>query len=328
MKKIFVTGATGYLGRALCERLSDTDAIVHAVCRSPEKSQLIQKPNIRIFHGQLQDNEVLKQAMKGCDQIYHLAACTKIWSRDVSIYEKINVEATNNILNLALENNVQRAVVTSTAGVFPPSNGQYSTYMENSSNDILETEYARSKMRAEKVAFSYVEKGLEVVVVNPSRIYGPGPEARTNSITKMIRSFRDGKWRFIPGDGNSVGNYVYIDDVVNGHILAMEKGNPGERYILGGTNISYNDFFDLLRRLTRSDHHLFHVPTGILISFAQIQKFLAKYFGMEPVIMPEWVRQLSQNRYLSSQKAMNDLGYEITPVEEGITQTLDWLAES
>ena len=324
--KVLVTGATGYVGTALCHKLRDTDTIIHALCRSPDKKHLIRGDHVRIFEGQLQDTGALGRAMEGCDQIYHLAAYVKIWSKDMSIYNAINVEATKNLLDLAVENDVHRVVMTSTAGVMGPSSDKDSLVTE-STNKVVNpaTEYERSKILAEKEAFGYIDRGLELVVVNPTRIYGPGPDAQSNSITRMIRLFRDGKWRVIPADGSSVGNYTYIDDVVNGHILAMEKGRSGERYILGGANISYNELFDLLRRLTGSRLRLVHIPYFILVSFARMHKFAAQYFGIEPLIVPEFVRKLSRHWSMSSQKAIDELGYEITPIEDGLTQTLKWL---
>ncbi len=137
--------------------------------------------------------------------------------------------------------------------------------------------------------------------------------------------FKKGKWRIIPADGESVGNYVFIDDVVKGHMLAMKNGRSGERYILGGTNISYNDLFDLLRQFTHSRQNLFHVPLGPVLFFAQVQEFAAKHFGIEPLIVPEFARKLSKHWNMSSLKAMEELGYEMTPIREGLIQTLKWL---
>ncbi|MBK6948920.1 MAG: NAD-dependent epimerase/dehydratase family protein [Haliscomenobacter sp.] len=178
-----------------------------------------------------------------------------------------------------------------------------------------------------KFGFSYQQKGIEVVVVNPTRIYGPGPLNESNSVTKLADQFRQGKWRIIPGNGESIGNYVYLDDVVQGHILAMEKGMPGERYILGGENASYNQLFNLLRELTGQRQALIPLPLPVMMLFAGWENTMAQILGKKPLIVPEFVRKLSQDWPMSSEKAQTALGYQITPLRQGMRRTLEWLGQ-
>ena len=187
------------------------------------------------------------------------------------------------------------------------------------------TDYEKTKRESETLAFSYLEKGLDVVVVNPSRVYGPGLLKESNSVTRLIKLYREGKWRLIPGDGHSRGNYVYLGDVVDGHLLAMERGKPGERYILGGDNVSYNELFDLIKKITGKDYRLYHIPLGPMLLFARIQVFLAEWFGRKPLIVPALVKKYTRDWNLSSEKAQRDLGYTITPIGEGLKKTIDWI---
>jgi farnesol dehydrogenase len=164
-----------------------------------------------------------------------------------------------------------------------------------------------------------------VVIVNPPRLYGPGLLNKSNSVTILIKKYLKGTWRIIPGTGNAIGNYVFIDDVVNGHILAMKNGISGERYILGGENISFNGFFNSLSKVSGKKYMLFHLPFPVILAISKIEFFLAEKFGKKPLITPPWAKRYLQNRPVSSKKAIAHLKYSITPLNEGIRKTIEWL---
>ncbi len=187
------------------------------------------------------------------------------------------------------------------------------------------TEYEITKQQAEQLCIEYAKEGLHIVIVNPSRVYGPGFLNKSNSVTILIKKYIEGKWRIIPGDGSQIGNYVFIDDVVSGHILAMEKGRSGERYILGGTNVSYNELFDLLAIVWGKKFKMFHLPMSIMMVVAKFELFMAESFGKKPLITPPWVKRYQQNRPLSVEKAKKEIQYLNTPLETGIKKTISWL---
>ena len=141
----------------------------------------------------------------------------------------------------------------------------------------------------------------------------------------LIKKYIKGTWRIIPGTGKQIGNYAYIGDVVNGHILAMENGIPGEKYILGGDNISYNDFFELLAEVSGKKTKMFHIPFPMMLRVSKFELFMAETFGKPPLITPPWIKRYLQNRLLSSQKAVNELNYTITPLDQAIAKTIKWL---
>ena len=324
--KVMVTGSTGFVGIPLCLELARRDATVHALARSVSIDHPLQQPRIRLFRGDILKPESIAAAIDGCDQVYHLAAFTEIWTPEPGLVYKINVEGTRNILDAAILAGVKRVVITSTAGVMGPS-PERGAYVDESTNitPYWATEYEKTKRESEKLAFSYIEKGLDIVVVNPSRVYGPGLIKESNSVVRLVKLYSEGKWRFIPGDGESVGNYVFIDDVVNGHLLAMERGTPGERYILGGENLSYNEFFRHVRQATGKTQRMFHIPLGPMLFFARWQEWMARIFGKKPLIIPALVEKYTQDWYLSSDKARKDLGYSITSFADGLRNTLDWM---
>jgi nucleoside-diphosphate-sugar epimerase len=171
----------------------------------------------------------------------------------------------------------------------------------------------------------FVEGGLNVVLVNPTRVYGPGPLSESNSLTKIIKAYVQGRWHIIPGLGNSIGNYVFIEDVVNGHILAMNRGLPGERYVLGGENKSYNDFFDILSKICERKSWMVPFPRPFMMGAAGLAFFFARLLRRPPPIPPGWVKRYLQDWAVSSAKSKRELGYRITSLEEGVRKTVAWL---
>ena len=326
MAAIFVTGASGFIGERLCERLALEGRQVRALIRNTRKAEGLKQGNIQLVEGGLTDQERLKSAMEGCQAVFHLAALAGVWHPDPDAFRKVNIQGTLNILHAAHAAGVSRVVITSTAGVMGATTDGSEVHESTHPAPELTTEYERSKLEAELRAREFAaQTGLEVVVVNPSRVYGPGQWSVSNSVTKMIRGYAAGKWRVIPGDGRSIGNYVYIDDVVNGHLLALEKGRNGERYILGGENYSFNAFFELLAQITGRRHTMFRLPVPVMMTFAKLQQFLADHLKRQPLITPPFVQKYVRHWPLSSRKAITQLGYQITPLDDGIRQTLDWL---
>jgi len=326
MANIFISGATGYIGSRLSAKLAGQGRQVIALVRNWEKLKHIQHPNISGIAGALADIDLLQRAMEGCREVYHVAALAGVWRPDPRAFYKINVEGSLNVLEAARRAGVRRVVLTSTAGVMGATPDGSPVHETTNVNPDLTTAYERSKLEAEQKTLDYADRhGLELVIVNPSRVYGPGQWSESNGVTKMIRGYAAGNWRFIPGDGHSIGNYVFIEDVLNGHLLAMEKGRPGERYILGGENSSYNDFFALLAELTGRRHAMIRLPLGAMLAFAHAQQLLADAFGRRPMITPPFVRKFVRHWPLSSEKAQRELGYSVTGLEEGVRETLAWL---
>jgi farnesol dehydrogenase len=322
--KIFITGATGFLGVKLSHRLAEEGHVIHALYRSESKANLLNHRNIRLFKGDVTDRESVQRAMESCQYVYHLAAYAKVWAKDPSTFHKVNYLGTLNVLDAIQNYDVEKTVYTSTAGVFGPA--IHKIVDEKTTNSIkLCTEYERTKAEAEQLAMDYVKNGQHIVIVNPTRIYGPGLLNESNSVTRMINLYINGRFRVLPGDGNTIGNYVFIDDIVSGHILAMEKGKSGEKYILGGVNVSYRDFFKLLSMVTGKKYSQLNIPVFLMMTISNAMLLRSKIFGTPPLITPQWVKKYNYNWELSSQKSVEQLGYKITSLEEGMRTTVNYL---
>ncbi|MBX7095159.1 MAG: SDR family oxidoreductase [Flavobacteriales bacterium] len=320
--KYFVSGSNGYIGSWLVKALRDGGHEVHALVREPSRARHIESLGAKLFKGDVLDPQSIREAMEGTDGAFHMAAFAKVWAKDPKTFFDMNVVATNHILDAAKALGVKRTVVTSTAGVFGAS--LYGTINENSSRDLdFFNEYESSKALSESKIKDYVIDGLDVVIVSPTRVYGPYLQGNPESVTLLIDKFVNGSWRFIPGDGSKIGNYVYVDDVVNGHLLAMEKGRKGHTYILGGTNHDYNEFFDTLKQVSGVRRRMIHMPIGIQMMFSRIQLLKTK-FGGEPLITPKWIAKGKYDWKVDPSKAVKELGLTITPLEKGLSLTTQW----
>jgi nucleoside-diphosphate-sugar epimerase len=323
---IFITGATGYIGQKLAMHLADNGQTIHALVRDLEKGRsLLKHPNIKLFEGDILNTNSIAIALKDCTQVYHLAALASVWHKNPKAFYQINVGGLKNVLESCLKANITHIVFTSTAGVVGDSIDGKPVAENTNSNPKLETLYEQSKLEAESVVREYNKKGLHGIIVNPSRVYGPGLLTESNGFTRVLKMYLNGKWKVKPSNGQNIGNYVYIDDVINGLIYAMEKAKPGERYLLGGIDISYQGFFDLVNQLTGTERTLRRTPLAIMLLAAHIQLFLAEKFGRKPLVIPSFVRKYNKDWLVTSEKAENELGYTITPLENGLKATLQWL---
>lgn len=324
--KCFVTGATGFIGNRLVETFVDKGYDVHILVRNKDFQN--RHPKIKVFQGDLFDVEVLSKAIQGCDFVFHMAAYANLWSKDKTLTYRTNVKGTENILQAALKNKIKKVVFTSSAGTLPPSEKMELVDETYPLPDEYLTDYETTKKQAEQLCIEYVKKGLNIVIVNPSRVFGPGLLNKSNSVTILIKKYVEGKWRVIPGDGSQVGNYVFIDNVISGHILALEKGRTGEKYILGGENVSYAELFGLLAEITGKNYQMLHLPLSLMMLVGKLELFLAESFGKKPLITPPWVKRYQQNRLLSSNKAETQLGYKIIPLKTGLEETINWIKKN
>ena len=323
--KIFITGATGYIGINLCKRLAQDGHIVHALCRSEAKAKLISHSNIKIFYGGILDQKSMEAGMDGCDAAFHLAAYARVWSKDPLAFDNININGTKNFIEAAKKCGVKKLVITSTAGVFGPSVDDKLVDEKFNRTVGFFNDYERTKSIADDKALEFAKAGMDIVLVHPTRVFGPGLLSESKAVTAMISKYISGKWYILPGNGKSIGNYVFVDDVVNGHILSMEKGKPGEKYILGGENISYIEFFTRLGKVSGKIFRLYKFPYSLMLALSGIMLFLARIFGITPMITPGFVRRYNYNWKNTSRKAVSELGYLITPLDTALKKTVDWI---
>ena len=323
--RYFVTGATGFIGSLLVERLTAEENDVIILTRNTSSSVGKFGKKVTTVQGDIFDIEVLKGGMEGVDVVFHLAALVRPTSRDNSLFYKTNVTGTANIVAACEALGVKRLIVTSTAGTIGFSEDGLPLDETAPYRPDYHTEYERTKAITEQMVLNRSDGAPDIMVVNPSRVFGPGNLSVSNSVTKMIKLYCSGIWRIIPGDGNSRGNYTFVDDVVNGHILASRHGRNGERYILGGENISYNTFFEVVASCSGKKRRLFRIKASNLKRIAHILSAAEGLAGRPPLISDNWIDKYLKNWVLSNNKAIKELGYSVTPFEEAVGRTVTWL---
>jgi len=323
---VFVTGSTGFIGTKLVNELVKKGHTVHALTRGSSNKEGLSHEKIRLKTGDIQDPDSLRTGMEGCTQVYHLAAYAKNWSRDPSVFFKQNVGGMRNVFEAAKAVGVKRVVFTSTIVAFGPSIGGFvgDEAMPRITPKYY-TEYEETKSIAEREALAYAVQGFPVVIVNPTRVYGPGKLTEGNSVSLMIDMYDRGKVPVLLNGGRDIGNYVLVDDLVRGHILAMERGRIGERYILGGENANLRQIFQMVDEASGKKHFQMNLPPRIAYIYSGFEKKKAEWLGMYPQITPGWVETFLQDWAYSSAKAERELGYTITPLREGIRMTYEWL---
>lgn len=321
--KYFVTGATGYIGEHLVNSLILDKQDVHALCRSEQKAAILPQKT-KIFMGDIMDMESVLKGMKGCEYVIHLAAFAKVWAKDSGKFYDINVRGTNMILEAAHLLGVKRVVVVSTGGVYGPSFG--TVINEDYVRKIdFNNEYEGSKALSESWIKDFVIKGLDIVIVSPTRVYGPYLHGNEESVTLLIKKYVKEGWRFIPGPTDRIGNYVFVEDVVDGIRKSLVKGIKGRTYILGGENYSYGEFFKVLSGVSGIKRRMFQIPLAVAYLFAWIQLQLARVFGRDPLITPKWVAKAKYHWEVSSERAEKELDYKITGLKEGLEKTIEEL---
>jgi nucleoside-diphosphate-sugar epimerase len=322
--KLFITGATGYIGQKLAVAAINKGYVVHALVRNPSSPQLCSDKNIHYFKGDVTDYTSVLNAMDNCDVAIHAAGITQLWHRQRSVFYGVNVGGTRNVLEAACVHHLKKLVYTSSGAVLGPSL-YHPVAEEDPRTTPFENDYEISKHCAEELVKEYSRKGLFAVIVAPTRVYGPGLWTNGNPVSKLIGNIIRRGVAFVPDAKEVVGNYAFIDDVVEGHFLALHKGLGGEKYILGGENHSYKEFFDGIRKLSPKKIRLVVVPKPLLKIAGKMAYTLSLLTKEHQHLTPKTVDRLYQNRAVSCEKAVKQLGYCVTPFEQGLQQTIQFL---
>jgi len=327
MKRFFITGSTGYVGSQLAMELAKRGNNINALYRDQSKVDVLNHPNISLIKGTLNDLDILRRGMQNCQGFFHTAAYTNLWCNNNSIFYQTNIKGTQNVINAAKQSGIKRGVFTSTAGIFGCA--KTDSINENSLPNLTElSNYEISKLTANKVIAQSKDDNFHPIIVCPTRIFGPGILGVSNSITNMIKQYCNGRWHFIPGNGKLIANYVYINDVVNGHIQAFEKGIAGESYILGGENLSYNRLFEIIKQTSSINYSLFHIPISLIRSIALICQTMSKLFGTSTKLSTAFVNKLSKNYIVDIRKAIQEIDYNPTECRTAVNETINWLRKT
>ena len=320
---ILVTGVTGFIGKRLLPLLLAEEKRIHVIVRDPSRLKVPEGAPLRIFSGDIGDSGVVRRAMEGCAEAYHLAATVRHHS-DPAEYEKSNVTGTRNVLGAARELGLLRLVYASSVIVYANDPSPMKDETARLSGGVFNSNYHRTKYYAHLEAVRFAAEGLPVILVMPSSVYGPGDATDSNRVFHWCRRFKQKRVpRWLPDEGKLVVNVVYGEDVARGVLLAMRRGIPGEGYLLGGENIAIRDLMARIGRLAGDGRPFRSFPTAPLIPLAAFSEGVAKISRTRPLLTRGFVRALRTPWAFSSEKARRELGYTVTPFDEALRATYE-----
>jgi nucleoside-diphosphate-sugar epimerase len=317
--RYFVTGATGFLGGELVKQLIGRGHAVAALVRSPDKAQLLRTLGVELHVGDITDRESLRAPMQGSDGVFHVAAWYKFGVKGGDeIAERVNVQGTRHVLDMARELTVPRVVYTSTVSVFGDTRGRMVDETYFSPGPFL-TAYDRSKWRAHyEVAVPMIKDGLPAVIVMPGGIYGPGDTSDIHStLVQLLR-----KRLFVTPKGVTFC-WGYVEDIARGLRQAMEAGAIGESYLLTGPQATFQDFFATAARLAKRRTPPIHPPPTLMKATAMLSSLLERW-DMRLPWPAETLRLMAGTTWIGSNaKAQQALGFSVRPIEEGLRHTIE-----
>ena len=320
--KVFVTGATGFVGSHVAQELSRHGADLRLLVRSSSKLANLQGIAAETVVGDLLQVDALRNAVSGCDAIMHVAADYRLWVTDPQQMHATNVTATRELLRLAREQGVPRVVYTSsvaTMGFF--SDGTLSDEATPVSLASMIGHYKTSKYLAEQEAVAAAQAGQQVIILNPTTPMGPG-DIKPTPTGRIIVDFLKRKF---PAYMHTGLNLVDVDEVARTHVKALEAGRPGERYILGGENLTLKQLLDKMSAITGLPSPTMRVPHSVAMMFALWdQTITGKLLGREPRATVEAVRMGKKMMFVSSAKAERELGFHVVPVYAALRSAIDW----
>jgi dihydroflavonol-4-reductase len=320
----FITGATGFVGSHVARALADQGADLRLLVRANSNLKNIEDLKADLFTGDLRDPASLEKGISGCDAIFHVAADYRLWVRDPDEMYRANVEGTRAILAAARKNNVRRVVYTSSVATMGFT--QNALADENSPVDLgkMIGPYKRSKFMAEQVAIKAARAGQDVVIVNPTTPVGER-DIKPTPTGRIVVDFLKKKF---PAYVDTGLNLVDVKECARGHIAALEKGRSGERYILGGENLTLKQILDKLAAITGLPSPTIRVPYIVALATGVVDEVVTgRILGREPRATIDAVRMGRKKMFITSAKA-RELGWKMVAVDDALRRAADWFRDN
>jgi dihydroflavonol-4-reductase len=319
--KTLVTGATGFLGSHIARQLAARGEPVRVLVRPSSDTRAIDGLEAERFLGDLRDAASLDRALAGVTHVFHVAADYRLWARNPQEIYESNVTGTRNLLEAARRAGVEKFVYTSTVATIavPRKDGLPDESTQSTVGEMI-GHYKRSKFAAEQCALRAAEAGLPVVIVNPTTPVGPG-DWKPTPTGKIIVDFLNGR---MPGYVDTGLNFVPVEDCAAGHLLAAERGRIGERYILGGRNLTLKEMLDMLAAISGLRAPRWKFPHALAFAAAWGETVVSGAFGREPRIPLEGVRMARHKMFVDASKATRELGFSYGPIEGALERAVRW----
>jgi dihydroflavonol-4-reductase len=322
----FVTGATGFVGSHVARALTDQGADLRLLVRAGSNTSNIAELHAELVTGDLREPASLEKAIAGCDAVFHVAADYRLWVRDPEEMYRANVEGTRAILDAAQKNRVRRVVYTSSVATMGfTSNRQLADEDSPVSLEDMIGPYKRSKFMAEQVAIEAARSGQDVVIVNPTTPIGER-DIKPTPTGRIVLDFLKKKF---PAYVDTGLNLVDVKACALGHIAAFEKGRSGERYILGGENLTLKQILDKLAAITGLPSPAIRVPYFVALATGVVDEiFTGRIRGREPRATIDAVRMGRKKMFVTSSKAERELEWKTVPVDAALGRAVKWFREN
>jgi dihydroflavonol-4-reductase len=320
--RVFITGATGFVGGHVARAYASEGASLRLLTRQTSRLDSLAGLDADTVIGDLREPEKLRSAISGCDALVHVAADYRLWVRDPAEMYAANVDGTRELLKIAREVGVPRVVYTSSVATMGfKSDGSIVNEETPVSLADMIGPYKRSKFLGEQEAIGAAQTGQHVMILNPTTPIGPG-DAKPTPTGRIIVDFLNKKF---PAYVDTGLNLVDVGEVARMHVTALEKGTPGERYILGGENLTLKQILDRMSSITGLPSPTMKVPHTVAMAFAFFdENFTGRLRGKEPRATVEAVRMGKKTMFASSAKAERDLGFKVLPVYHALRSAIDW----
>jgi dihydroflavonol-4-reductase len=318
---VLVTGSSGFVGSAVARALAARGAKLRLLVRAQSPRTNLEGLNAEIVEGDMRDRESMARGLAGCRYLFHVAADYRIWAPDPEEIVRNNLAGVEAVMSAALAAGVERIVYTSSVATLRIPEGAPGD--ETGPLDEAEAigAYKRSKVAAERRVERFVaEERLPAVIVNPSTPMGPRDVKPTPTGRIAVEAAR-GR---MPAYVDTGLNIVHVDDVAEGHLLALEKGRIGERYVLGGQDASLSEMLQVIAGLTGRPAPRLRLPIGPLYPLAEIAELIGRITRKEPFLTRDSLKMASHHMYFSSAKAERELGYRARPYAEALRDAVAW----
>jgi dihydroflavonol-4-reductase len=320
--KVFLTGATGFVGSHVARAYAAAGAELRLLTRKSSKLSAIEGITAEVVVGDLRQPESLRTALRGCDALVHVAADYRLWVRDPQEMYSANVDGTRELLKLAREESVGKVVYTSSVATMGfKADGTIVDEATPVSLDDMIGPYKCSKFMAEQEAIQAARTGQHVMILNPTTPIGAG-DAKPTPTGRIFVDFLNRKF---PAYVDTGLNLVDVSEIARMNVVALERGTPGERYILGGENVSLKQILDRMAVMTGLPSPTMKVPHAVALAFAYFdENFTGKLLGKEPRATVEEVRMSRKMMFASSAKAERELGFRVLPVNTAMRSSIEW----
>ena len=318
---VLVTGAAGFVGSAVTRAAVAAGWPVRALVRASSDRRNLAGLAVETVESDLRDTEAVARAMTGITHVFHVAADYRLWARDPEEIVRNNRDTTANVMNAALAAGVERIVYTSSVATLLPDPAGAADETRPATEATVIGAYKRSKVIAERLVEAMVaERGLPAVIVNPSTPIGPR-DARPTPTGRIIVEAANGR---MPAYVDSGLNLVHVDDVAAGHLAALDKGRIGERYVLGGQDVSLAAMLRAIAAIVGRRPPKVAIPRAPLFPLAWANEQRARFTGREPFLTLDSLRMAKHRMFYSSAKAAHELGFHARPYREALVEAIDW----